>query len=352
MASRGIQGRGASANPRNRFDRLEVIPESPAAPERPDTEFLEDHSRSIVAVNESPDVGFSASINPYRGCEHGCSYCYARPTHEYLGFSAGLDFETKILVKSRAAELLTEELASPKWEPQALGISGVTDPYQPIERKLGLTRKCLEVLVEFRNPAVIVTKNSLVTRDLDLLCELAEHRAVAVFLSITTLNRDLARRMEPRTSIPEKRLEAISTLCKAGIPAGVLVAPVIPALTDHEIPAILEAACTAGAQSAAWVLLRLPGAVSPLFQQWLEEHFPERKDHVLARLRDLRGGRLYDPRFGRRGRGQGAYADQLQSLFRTSARRLGIEERRLALSTRAFRRAAGNPAREQLGLFE
>src|SRR5262249_29963864 len=243
----------------------EADPEGPA----PATQFFRDSSRTIIARNDSPDVGFDASINPYRGCEHGCTYCYARPTHEYLGFSAGLDFETKIMVKEDAPELLRRELAAPRYQPKPLALSGVTDPYQPIERRLQLTRRCLEVLVEFRNPVVIVTKNHLVTRDADLLGELATRRAVAVFVSVTTLDADLARILEPRASSPPGRLDAVKELAELGIPVGVLVAPVIPGLTDHELPSILKAVASAGAISAGYVMLRLPHAVAVLFEQWL-----------------------------------------------------------------------------------
>ncbi|MFQ5526117.1 MAG: PA0069 family radical SAM protein [Thermoanaerobaculia bacterium] len=350
-ASPGPRGRGTAENPRSRFDRLEVELEEPVEGKVP-TEFLTDESRSIIARNESPDVGFDASINPYRGCEHGCSYCYARPTHEYLGLSAGLDFETRILVKENAPELLADELAAPRWQPQVLGLSGVTDPYQPIERKLEITRRCLEVLVAFRNPAVVVTKNHLVTRDSDLLAELArptgidagDDVAAAVFVSITTLDGEVARRLEPRTSRPARRLETIAELAGAGVPVGVLVAPVIPALNDHEIPEILAAARGAGADYAAWVMLRLPGAVSNLFEAWLERWMPDRRERILSRIRQIRGGRLNDSAFGTRGRGQGVFAEQIQSLFLTSARRLGFPTARPSLTTGWFRSADGQMA--------
>jgi DNA repair photolyase len=259
-----VRGRGAADNPANRFVPIHYEPD-PDAPDEgraaPRTQLYRDATRSIIATNDSPDVGFGASINPYCGCEHGCAYCYARPTHEHLGLSAGLDFETKILVKEDAPALLRRELASPRWRPQVIGLSGVTDPYQPAERRLRLTRGCLEGLAEFRNPVVVVTKNHLVTRDADLLAELAAHRAAAVFLSVTTLDGDLARVMEPRASQPAGRLAAVAELARAGVPVGVLVAPVIPGLTDHELPAILAAAARAGARHAGYVLLRLPHGV-------------------------------------------------------------------------------------------
>ena len=346
-----IRGRGAARNPPNRFLPLVVEREAwtEAEDTAPGTELLEDRSRSVIARNVSPDVGFDASLNPYRGCEHGCAYCYARPTHEYLGFSAGLDFETKILVKSKAPELLRQELASPRWEPQVLALSGVTDPYQPAERRLRLTRRCLEVLVEARNPVMVITKNHLVTRDADLLGELARHDAAAVGVSITTLDRSLQRRLEPRTSTPERRLAAIARLAEAGIPVRVMVAPVIPGLTDHEIPAILEAAAAAGAQRAAYIMLRLPLAVGPLFEDWMTRHVPDRVAKVMNRMRDLHGGRVYDPGFETRMRGSGPYADEVGRLFALSARRFGLTRRSSSLSAAAFRRPSLGP---QLGLFD
>jgi DNA repair photolyase len=345
------RGRGAPINPPNRFEPLWYSRdpewndlEDPAL----ETQFFRDTSRSIITYNDSPDVGFDASINPYRGCEHGCIYCYARPTHEYLGFSAGLDFESKILVKEDAPELLRRELSSPRWKPQVLAISGVTDSYQPIERRLQLTRRCLQVLAEFRNPVVIITKNHLVTRDVDVLGELARYEAVRVFLSITTLDGGLGRVMEPRASHPLRRLAAIEMLSQAGVPTGVLVAPVIPGLTDHELPSIITAAVQAGARAAGYVTLRLPHGVGPLFEQWLTQHFPDRKDKVLHRIRAIRGGQLNDPRFSSRMRGEGIFAEQIAALFALACRKAGIDERGSVLSTAAFRM----PSNSQLPLFE
>ncbi|HZN60806.1 MAG TPA: PA0069 family radical SAM protein [Planctomycetota bacterium] len=345
-----VRGRGAAENPKNRFEEIELAPD-PEAPEdatsAPATRFYRDESKSVIATNESPDVGFSASLNPYRGCEHGCVYCYARPTHEYLGFSAGLDFETRIMVKRDAPALLRKELSAPSWKPQVVVMSGVTDCYQPVERRLRLTRGCLEVFAEFRNPVSIVTKNHLVTRDTDLLADLARHRAAAVFVSVTTLDGDLARAMEPRASAPARRLAAISTLAAAGVPVGVLIAPVIPGLTEHEIPAILAAAAKAGARHAGRVMLRLPFGVKELFDRWLERHEPGKRKKVLGRLRDVRGGRLNETAFGSRMRGEGPLADQIHQLFSATCLRLGISERGPELSVEAFRR----PGPVQLGLF-
>jgi DNA repair photolyase len=345
------RGRGAPANPPNRFEPLWYSrdpegggPEDPAI----ETQFFKDTSRSIISYNDSPDVGFDASINPYRGCEHGCIYCYARPTHEYLGFSAGLDFESRILVKEDAPMLLRRELSSRRWKPQVLAISGVTDPYQPIERRLQLTRRCLQVLVDFRNPVVIITKNHLVTRDADLLGELARHGAARVFVSVTTLDGSLGRLLEPRASHPGRRLAAIEALSQAGVPTGVLVAPVIPGLTDHELPSIIAAAAQAGARSAGYVTVRLPHGVGPLFEQWLTQHFPERKEKVLQRIRAIRGGKLNDPRFSSRMRGEGIFAEQIESLFALACRKAGIDGRGPSLSIAAFR----VPSNAQLSLFE
>jgi DNA repair photolyase len=348
---KSVAGRGSASNPKNRFERIEVAPEPAVSDEEPGrgTIFLRDASRSIVTRNDSPDIGFDASINPYRGCEHGCSYCFARPTHEYLGFSAGLDFESKILVKQNAPELLRRELSSSRWEPQVLAMSVATDCYQPVERKLRITRRCLEVLAEFRNPVAVVTKNHLVTRDIDLLSELACHGAAVVAISLTTLDDDLRRVMEPRTSSPTRRLATIRDLSKVGIPVGVMTAPIIPGLNDHELPALISAAAEAGASFAAYTPVRLPYAVRPLFENWLACHFPERKEKVLNRIRSIRGGKLNDPRFGSRMRGEGILAEHIAQLFDISCRKAGIEEGRYPkLSTAAFRRDGG----AQPGLFD
>jgi DNA repair photolyase len=346
-----LRGRGASFNPPNRFERLRVERDLWTDPDDPppQTELLRDASRSILSRNDSPDVGFDVGINPYRGCAHGCSYCYARPTHEYLGFSAGLDFETKILVKEQAPALLRAALSSPRWTPEPIMLSGNTDAYQPAERRLRITRRCLEVLVEFRNPVSIITKSYLVSRDVDLLGELARDRAAAVVMSVTTLRNEVQRVMEPRASTPGRRLGAIRVLADAGIPVGVNVAPVVPGLTDHELPAILEAASRAGATFASYILLRLPHGVKEIFETWVAQHFPERKEKILNRVRALRGGKLYDARYAVRGRGEGPWAEQLRTLFHVTRDRLGLD-RPPELSTAAFRRPGATPL-PQLDLF-
>ena len=349
-----IRGRGASWSPANRFEKLHVdlididfvdVDVATAEQPRRPTEYFRDGTKSIITRNNSHDVGFETSLNPYRGCEHGCIYCYARPTHEYLGFSAGLDFESKIMVKTSASELLRTELESPRWQPQTLVLSGVTDPYQPIERKLRITCGCLEVLAKFRNPVAIITKNRLVTRDVDILSELAACNAVAVNISVTSLDANLQRVLEPRTSSPQARLDAIRQLRSAGIPTGVMVAPIIPGLTDHEVPKILDACAKAGAQFAGYTIIRLPWAVAPLFEHWLEEHFPDRKEKVLGRIRDMRGSRLNNSQWHTRMTGEGIFAEQIASLFRVSCRHAGIGERP-TLSTASFQRK-----KEQLKLF-
>ena len=344
------RGRGSAGNPKNRFESIERVPEPLTEDEAssPQTQFLIDSSKSIIAYNDSPDVGFDASVNAYRGCEHGCVYCYARPTHEYLGFSSGLDFETKILVKEDAPELLRKELSSAQWKPQVLALSGVTDCYQPVEKKRQLTRRCLEVLLEFRNPVVIVTKNYLVTRDVEILSELARYQCVGVTISLTTLDAKLASLMEPRASSPARRLAAIKALAEADIPVGYLQAPMIPGLTDAEAPAIAQAAAQAGATFAGYVALRLPFAVKALFEQWLEQNFPERKQKVLNRIRAIRGGKLNDPNFKSRMRGEGVFAQQMAELFQLSCKKAGIGKRWPELTTKHFRR----PGAIQLSLLE
>ena len=309
-----IPSRGAADNPPNRFERLMVELEEPAE-RNPRTQFLRESARSIISRNDSPDISFSASLNPYRGCEHGCPYCYARPYHEYLGFSSGLDFETRIIVKENAAELLREELGSPSWKPEVLALSAITDAYQPVESRLGITRQCLQVLMELRNPVGVITKNHLVTRDLDILAAMAAEGLCSAHISVTSLDPELSRRMEPRASMPAHRLDAIAKLARAGIPTGVVIAPVIPGLNDHEIPAILKAARQAGATRASYSIIRLPHAVKEIFAAWLEEHVPGSADKILERIRDLRGGALHSSKFGERMRGSGFWADQIETIF-------------------------------------
>lgn len=350
-----LHGRGTYLNPANRFESLHLAGcpdfDDPSCPpeERPHprTQFFTDASESLLTKNDSPDVGFAWGLNCYRGCEHGCAYCFARPFHEYLGWSSGLDFETKILVKLRAPELLRRELAAPRWTGEPIGMSGVTDCYQPAERHFQLTRACLAVCAEARQPVALITKNALVTRDLDHLRELARHDGVLVNLSVTTLDADLASVLEPRASRPAARLDAIRQLSAAGIPVNVLVAPVIPGLNDHEVPAILGAVAAAGARSATYVLLRLPHAVKDIFTQWLDDHAPLKKARILDRLRALRGGKLYDSRWGERMRGHGLFAEQLEQLFTVAARRAGLARRPAPLSSAHFRRPSGG----QLQLF-
>lgn len=335
-----LDGRGAGFDPKNRFERLETIADPDAfdaeAPPRR-TEFLRDASQSIITRNHSPDVGFETSLNPYRGCEHGCAYCFARPTHEYLGFSAGLDFESKIVVKENAPELLRAELSRKSWQPQTLVMSGVTDCYQPIERKLEITRRCVAVLAEFRNPLAIITKNHLVTRDIDLLSALEKLRAVVVNISITTLDPELAKKLEPRASPPSRRLAAVEELSAAGIPVRVLMAPCIPGFNDHEMPAIFSASAKAGARGAGYVPLRLPWAVAPIFSDWLDRHAPGEKEKVLGRVRDMRDGKLNDPNFGSRMRGSGFYAAQMHALYDLARHKAGFKNDRLELSAASFR---------------
>lgn len=351
MNGEPIRGRGAQENLPNRFEKTRLAHEDgdyfDEERPNPQTKTFTDHSKSVLNYNDSPDIAFDVSINPYRGCEHGCAYCYARPTHEYLGLSAGLDFETKIFVKENAPKLLRKELESEKWKPQMVAMSGVTDCYQPIERTHRVTRRCIEVLTEFRNPYGIVTKNHLVTRDIDLHSQMAKLNGVVVYLSITSLDQDLTGVMEPRTSRPSRRLEAIRLLSEAGVPTGVLVAPTIPGLNDHEVPAILEAASSAGARFAGFVPLRLPYAVAPLFEKWLESHFPDRKEKVLERIRSLRDGKLNDSTFGQRMTGRGPYADQIANVFKIYARRYGLNKTKFEPSFEHFRRIL-----PQMSLFD
>jgi DNA repair photolyase len=346
-------GRGSASNPHNRFEKLsielepEALVDDDGEPVLPRTQFLRDDSQSIISFNDSPDIPFRAGLNPYRGCEHGCAYCFARPYHEYLGFSAGLDFETKIVVKENAPALLRRALSRKSWKPQPIAMSAISDCYQPVERRLQLTRRCLAVLAEFRNPVGIITKNHLVTRDIDHLSELAKHGAAHVCISLTSLDSALARTLEPRASTPARRLAAIEELSAAGIPVIALTAPIIPGLNDHEIPNLLAAAARAGARPAGVTIIRRPRAGAPLFTEWLDRHAPGHKAKVLSRIESLRGGRLNDPRFGTRMRGEGVFAGQIKSLFEMAKRRAGFPGDLPELSSAAFRVPG-----DQLSLFD
>jgi len=326
-----IKGRAAVNNPANRFHdyRHEAFDDGWGIPDAdldaPETELIADASRSVLVYNQSPDVPFDRSVNPYRGCEHGCVYCFARPTHAYLDCSAGLDFETKIFYKANAAELLEQALAKPRYRCQPLALGVNTDAYQPAERKLKITRGILEVLLAHRHPVGIVTKSALLERDLDLLADMAGRDLVHVMVSVTSLDKRLARSMEPRAAAPRRRLETIRRLSAAGIPVGVLVAPVIPALNDHEIESILATVREAGALTAGYVMLRLPHEVKDLFRSWLERHAPLKADHVMKRIRDIRGGRENDSQFGRRMRGTGVYAELIQKRFESALARLSFQ---------------------------
>lgn len=343
LINTGLKGRGSAENPGNRFDKIDFVPseEEIAQGISPKTTFYKDTTKSILAYNDSPDVGFDAGINPYRGCEHGCIYCYARPTHEYLGLSLGLDFETKIFVKDNAPELLRKELSARKYKPQTIALSGNTDCYQPAERRFKLTRSCLEVFQEFKNPVAIVTKNHLVTRDIDLLKEFASWNGALVAVSITTLDPKVKMHMEPRTSEPKMRLRAIEELSNAGIPVIVMVAPVVPGLTDHEMPKIIQSAADAGAKGAAYIMLRLPYGVSDIFSKWLQRHFPDRMEKVLNRIRAIRDGELNSKEFHDRMKGKGVYAEQVKNMFELSKRKAGMASGIIPLSTEHFRKPGG-----------
>jgi DNA repair photolyase len=306
----------------------------------PQTQVLEENVRSILASNDSPDIGFDLSINPYRGCEHGCIYCYARPTHSFLNLSPGLDFETRIVAKVNAAERLRQALASRAYTPMHLNIGSVTDAYQPAERRLRITRSVIEVLSEARHAFSIITKSSLIERDIDLIAPMAKENMAAVYVSITTLDGKLARILEPRAAAPERRLRTIEALAKAGVPVGVSVSPVIPFINEPELESVLTAARDAGASSAFSIVLRLPWEVNPLFQQWLQQHYPERAARVMARVREMRGGRDNDAQFGTRMTGTGLWAQLLRQRFTKCAERLGLNRRRVELDLSQFRAPA------------
>jgi len=360
LPSRKTPGRGALGNPANRFERqvlepfddgwdtLEGLADLPPLP----TTLTRDASKSAIAWNTSPDLGFDRAVNPYRGCEHGCIYCYARPSHAYLGYSPGLDFETRLVFKPDVAALLEKELSKPGYEPKVLALGSNTDPYQPVDRTLKLTRSVLEVLERFGHPVSIVTKSAGVLRDIDILSRMAARGLVRVYLSVTTLDAGLARRMEPRAATPERRLAAIAALSQAGIEAAVLAAPMIPGLNDAELERILERASRAGASRAGYVLLRLPQELRGMFEAWLVEHYPDRARHVLSLIRETRAGQLNDPRFHTRFAGQGPYADLLAKRFARAARQWGFADRS-PLETRHFAvpNRVGAIAEPQLSLF-
>lgn len=366
-----IKGRGSLSNRGSRFHALQRqacpddwawspsngwfggtqlpdFPPQPPEPSRPATTVSTERARSIVSRNNSPDIPFDRSINAYRGCEHGCIYCYARPSHAYLDLSPGLDFETRLFAKENAAELLRKELTRPGYHPALIAMGTNTDPYQPVERRLRLTASLLEVFDEFRHPVSITTKSTLITRDLPLLTRLARRNLVRVFVSIGTLNRELARRMEPRAATPAARLEAVRALRDAGVPVGVLIAPVIPGLSDHELERVAIAAADAGAIDAQYILLRLPREVDGLFQEWLQAHYPMKAAHVMNLVRAMRGGKNYDSDFRQRMGGTGVHADMLRQRFRRICVRTGLNQRKIELNHTAFQVPAANG---QLGLF-
>ena len=355
MANFRVKGRATAGNPRNRFEGVESIPNYDDLSEgdiedlqRQRTQLIEDKSKTILTENRSPDIPFTYSINPYRGCEHGCIYCYARPMHEYLGYSAGLDFETKIVYKPDAAQLLAKRLNSRSWKPQLICMSSATDCYQPIEKELRLTRSCLEVLANMRQAVGIITKNSLVTRDLDLLQELSQYRAVSVAVSITTLDSELARSMEPRTSSPRQRLQTVRALADAGVPVGVNIAPIIPGLTEHELPEIIKQAAEAGAHWAHYQILRLPYGVKDLFLEWLQREHPSKQERIVARIKAIRDGELNETAFKARFKGEGIWAEAIRDLFKLSVRRAGLNAAPPDLETGHFRMSKQNPRQMEL----
>jgi DNA repair photolyase len=349
------RGRGALSNREGRFETQRVVPPDDIdemfeeEPPRLATTVTPEVTRTIITTNDSPDIPFNRSINPYKGCEHGCVYCFARPTHAYLGLSPGLDFESRLFSKPDAARLLRQELRRPGYRCEPIALGSNTDPYQPVERDLRITRDILKVLAEHRHPATVVTKSDGVLRDLDLLAPMARARLVSVMISVTTLDRRLARRMEPRAAVPQKRLATIRALREAGVPVGVLASPMIPGLNDAELEAILAAAAAAGARSAGYILLRLPHELKELFTEWLESNYPLRAKHVLSLIRQSRGGRLYDGTFGARMRGSGPHAEMLRRRFEIACRRSGLDDAPAPLDTALFRVPAA-PG-DQLRLF-
>ena len=337
-----LHGRGARSNASGRYESFvrEAYDDGWAGETaRPlETVVTAEHAKSIISTNQSPDISFDQSINPYRGCEHGCIYCYARPNHAYVGLSPGLDFETKLFVKANAAELLARAFAKPSYRPRTIMLGGVTDIYQPIERGYGVTRAILEVMEAWRHPTALITKSQLVIRDLDILARMAERGLVKAAISVTTMDRRIARVMEPRAAAPHRRIETIRRLAEAGVPTTVMVAPIVPGITDRETEAILEEAARAGASSAGFVMLRLPREIKDLFREWLAQYFPDRATRVMALVREMRGGRDYDAEWGVRQRGEGPYARMIADRFARATRRLGLDKPRLPLDCSQFRR--------------
>ncbi len=361
VPSHTVKGRGTGWALAHRFSSLQrqavddgwgedsgVVALEPVAPT---TLILEEHVKTILTGNDSPDISFDLSINPYRGCEHGCIYCYARPTHSYLNLSPGLDFETRIVAKVNAAQRLREAFLAKGYEPQMLNIGSATDAYQPAERKLGITRAVIEVMSEFNHAFSVITKSAGIERDLDLIAPMAQRRLVAAYVSLTTLDPALARILEPRAASPARRLQTIRALAEAGVPAGVSVSPVIPFINEPELERVLEAARDAGASSAFSIVLRLPWEVNPLFQNWLEQHFPERAGRVMARIREMRGGRDNDSRFGHRMQGQGVWAAMLRQRFEMATQRLGLNRSRQGLDLSQFARPESGQRVQQMALF-
>ncbi|MCG2582571.1 MAG: PA0069 family radical SAM protein [Marinobacter sp.] len=353
-----MKTRGTALNPHNRFQPIATDrqadsdwyqdPDDELNPDSLATEVTDDQVRTIISRNQSPDLPFDQSINPYRGCEHACIYCFARPTHAYWDLSPGLDFETRLIAKPNAARLLRRELDKPGYQVSTIALGVNTDAYQPIEKQRRITREILEVLAEYRHPVSIITKGALILRDLDLLSELAAQGLCSVRVSLTTLDNSLKRTMEPRTAAPATRLKIIRELSAAGVPTGILAAPIIPFINDHELEAILEAASGAGAQRASWIMLRLPLELDELFRDWLQRHFPQRADHVMNRIRDLRGGKSYDARYGKRMTGTGPYAELIRQRFNKKIRSLSMNQYETApLRTDLFRRPGG----EQMNLI-
>ena len=351
-----IKGRGAQQNPKNRFEQIHIEPDAFDDTEYEEKEnyeknintvFYKDYSKSIISRNDSKDVGFDYSFNPYRGCEHGCIYCYARPTHEYLGFSSGIDFESKIVVKENAPALLRKFFNNKNYKPDVIMFSGNTDCYQPVERKLKLTREALKICLEFGNPVSIITKNSLILRDIDVLKEMAGKSLVAVMISITTMNRELTRVMEPRTSLPERRINTIKVLAENKVPVGVNIAPIIPGLNDKEIPSIIEVSAKAGANFAGRTMLRLPYSVKELFLNWINENMPERAGKIVNQIMQIRNGKLNESEFGKRFTGEGELANTINNLFNLSCAKHGLNRSRPQLILNNFRAQRGS----QIELF-